>query len=272
MKSRLINKSYNFLKPKFCPNLIRLGKNFDGGYIVSEELIKKSDGLVSFGYGHDPSFELDYVRRTQNQVHIYDYTCNAIILIQRLLKYFRRFLTFRKKINDVTYHFKILKNYFTFIKNEKITFFQKKITGVEINKIDINIRNVFSKFNNNNNLILKCDIEGSEYEIIEDIILHEKKICMMIFEFHWIDKKKDLFLEKIKKIQEYFSIIHIHGNNHFNFLEDKSNIPIILEVTFANNKDIIFSKKDDSSPSFFPVANLDQPCCPVKDDLYFHFN
>ena len=271
MKSRLINKSYNFLKPKFCPNLIRLGKNFDGGYIVSEELIKKSDGLVSFGYGHDPSFELDYVRRTQNQVHIYDYTCNAIILIQRLLKYFRRFLTFRKKINDVTYHFKILKNYFTFIKNEKITFFQKKITGVEINKIDINIRNVFSKFNNNN-LILKCDIEGGEYEIIEDIILHEKKICMMIFEFHWIDKKKDLFLEKIKKIQEYFSIIHIHGNNHFNFLEDKSNIPIILEITFANNKDIIFSKKDDSSLSFFPVTNLDQPCCPVKDDLYFHFN
>lgn len=272
MKSRLINKSYNFLKPKFCSNLIRLGKNFDGGYIVSEELIKKSDGLVSFGYGYDPSFELDFVRRTQNQVHIYDYTCNAIILIQRLLKYFRRFLTFRKKINDVTYHFKILKSYFTFIKNEKITFFQKKITGVEINKIDINIGNVFSKFKNNNNLILKCDIEGSEYEIIEDLMLYEKKVCMMIFEFHWIDKKKDLFLEKIKKIQEHFSIIHIHGNNHFDFLDDESNIPIILEITFVNNKNIIFNKKNNSSTSFFPVANLDQPCCPLKDDLYFHFN
>ena len=49
-----------------------------------------------------------------------------------------------------------------------------------------------------NNLILKCDIEGSEYEIIEDLMLHEKRISMMVFEFHWIDKKKDLFLEKLK--------------------------------------------------------------------------
>jgi hypothetical protein len=274
MKSRLINKSYNFLKPKFCYNLIRLGKNFDGGYIVCEQLIKKSDGLLSFGYGYDPSFELDYVRRTQNKVHIYDHTCNAIPLIQNLLKYFRRFLTFRKKINDVSYHFKALKNYFSFIKNEKIAFFKKKITGGGggNNKIDINIRNVFNKLSNNNNLILKCDIEGSEYEIIEDIILYEKKICMMIFEFHWIDKKKDLFLEKIRKIQEYFSIIHIHGNNHFDFLDDESNIPIILEVTFVNNRNIILNKKNSSSTSFFPVANLDQPCCPLKDDLYFHFN
>jgi hypothetical protein len=95
---------------------------------------------------------------------------------------------------------------------------------------------------------------------------------MMIFEFHWIDKKKDLFLEKIRKIQEYFSIIHIHGNNHFDFLDDESNIPIILEVTFVNNRNIILNKKNSSSTSFFPVANLDQPCCPLKDDLYFHFN
>ena len=121
-------------------------------------------------------------------------------------------------------------------------------------------------------MILKCDIEGSEYEIIEDLMLYEKNISMMIFEFHWIDKKKDLFLQNIKKIQEYFSIIHIHGNNHFDFLEDESNIPIILEITFVNNKNIIFDNKDSSSPSFFPVTNLDQPCCPVKDDLYFHFN
>ena len=272
MKSTAINKNYNFLKPKSFSNLMRLGKNFDGGYIVSEGLIKKSDGLISFGYGNDSSFELDYIRMTNKQVHIYDYTFSIIELTKILLKYFRRFITFRKKFEDVIYHYKILKNYFAFIKNEKINFFQNKVTGIEKNIIDINIRNVFSKFKNNNNLILKCDIEGSEYEIIDDLMLYENKICMMIFEFHWIDKKKDLFLEKIKKIQEYFTIIHIHGNNHFDFLEDESNIPIILEMTFVNNKKIVFDKKDNSSPCFFPATNLDQPCCPVKDDLYFHFN
>ena len=41
MKSRFVNKNYNFLKLNFFFNLIRSRKNFDVVYIVSEELIKK---------------------------------------------------------------------------------------------------------------------------------------------------------------------------------------------------------------------------------------
>jgi hypothetical protein len=272
MKSRAISKNYIFLKPKIISNLIRLGKNFDGGYIVSEGLIKKSDGLISFGYGNDSSLELDYIRMTNKQVYIYDYTFSIIELTKILLKYFRRFITFRKKFEDVIYHYKILKNYFKLLQNKKIFFFRKKITRSKKKRIDVNIEEIFNKFNFNNNLILKCDIEGSEYEIIEDLLLYKNKICMIIFEFHWIDKNKELFLEKIKKIQDHFSIIHIHGNNHFNFLEDGSNIPIILEITFANNKYVLFDKEDNSLPLFFPIKYLDQPCSPLKDDLYFHFN
>jgi hypothetical protein len=271
MISKEISKNYNFLKPKILFNLIRLGKNFDGGYVVSEELIKKSDGLISFGYGNDSSFELDYIRITHKQVHIYDYTFSAIFLTKALLKYLRRFLTFRKKFKDVIYHYKILKAYLELLQNKKISFFQKKITKLKKKKIDTNVQEVFNKFTDNN-LILKCDIEGGEYEIIEDLLLYKNQICMVIFEFHWIDKKKELFLEKIKKIQEHFSIIHIHGNNHFNFIEDGSNIPIILEITFANNKHCIFDKENNSLPLFFPIQNLDQPCSSTKDDLYFHFN
>jgi len=271
MISREISKNYNFLKPKIISSLIRLGKNFDGGYIVSQELIKKSDGLISFGYGNDSSFELDYINITQKEVHIYDYTYSIIILTKVLFKYFRRFLTFRKKKEDIIYHYKILKTYFKILQNKNISFFQKRVTRLKKEKIDVNIQEIFNKFRNNN-LVLKCDIEGAEYEIVEDLLLHKNQICMMIFEFHWIDKKKYLFLEKIKKIQENFSIIHIHGNNHFNFLEDGSNIPIILEITFANNKYLTLDKESNSLPLFYPIKNLDQPCTPIKEDLYFHFN
>ena len=56
----------------------------------------------------------------------------------------------------------------------------------------------------------------------------------MVFEFHWIDKNETIFLESVKKIKDYFEIIHIHGNNHFSKLE--SGLPIILEITFLNKK------------------------------------
>lgn len=57
------------------------------------------------------------------------------------------------------------------------------------NHNDINLKNIFQKIHNNKNL-LKIDIEGSEYEIIDDIIFHSSKIKMLIVEFHWINKKK----------------------------------------------------------------------------------
>ena len=43
--------------------------------------------------------------------------------------------------------------------------------------------------NLNEKNFLKIDIEGSEYEIIEDIIDHSQKISVLIIEFHWINKK-----------------------------------------------------------------------------------
>ena len=79
-------------------------------------------------------------------------------------------------------------------------------------------------------MILKSDIEGSEYEVIDQILKYNKRIKMMVFEFHWIDKNETIFLESVKKIKDYFEIIHIHGNNHFSKLE--SGLPIILEITF----------------------------------------
>ena len=59
----LVDKKYNILKPIKTSNLIRLGGNSDGGYVVNSDIIKKTDNLVSFGMGTDWSFELDYIKK-----------------------------------------------------------------------------------------------------------------------------------------------------------------------------------------------------------------
>ena len=45
------------LKPKHTYDLIRLGQDNDGGYIVEKQSTKKSKNLVSFGLADDWSFE-----------------------------------------------------------------------------------------------------------------------------------------------------------------------------------------------------------------------
>ena len=58
-----VDKKYSLLKPIKSSNLIRLGRNSDGGYVVNSEIIKKTNTLISFGMGSDWSFELDYIKK-----------------------------------------------------------------------------------------------------------------------------------------------------------------------------------------------------------------
>ena len=91
-----VDKKFNFLKPIKNPNLIRLGRNHDGGYVIDSSIIKKCNTLISFGLGSDWSFELEYIKRNKNvKIYLYDHTVSAYPYIKDVLKYGKRFLTLR---------------------------------------------------------------------------------------------------------------------------------------------------------------------------------
>jgi len=256
----LVSSEFNFLKPVKFSSLIRLGNKYDGGYILPEYFIKNSDGLISFGYGYDPSFENDYIKKSNNKVLIFDHTCNYITLVKKLLKYFKRFLLFKKKFKDVAYHFNNLKRHHKFIKSENVTFFKKKIVKNIINNNEINIDKIIP-LSNFQNLVLKCDIEGSEYEIIDNVLKHEELINCIIIEFHQIDLNLISFKSNLNKLLNFYQIIHLHGNNHNPIIEDL-NIPSTLEITFVKKKFI----KNEEFIKKFPIDGLDQPNNPFIPD------
>ena len=45
-------------KPKYLYDLLRIGKNNDGGYLVESNSIQTAKSLISFGIGYDWSFEV----------------------------------------------------------------------------------------------------------------------------------------------------------------------------------------------------------------------
>ncbi len=130
--SREVNKEFNFLKPLQFDKLVRLGNKNDGGYVVPCDLTKKTDILISFGYGYDPSFEYDYINFTKKKTYVYDYTSNIFFLIKVFLKYFKRFITFRKKLKDVIYHLNNIKKHLQFINHKMINFKKKKDCSQQI--------------------------------------------------------------------------------------------------------------------------------------------
>ena len=264
-----IDKKYNFLKPFKNTNLTRLGRNHDGGYIIDKTIVKNCNTLITFGLGPDWSFELDYIRNNKNvSIFMYDYTVSSYPYIKEVIKYSKRFLTLRANYKSVSDRITYLKNYLDFFKIKNVSFFKEKITFPIKNKIDTDIDKVFSRIPKKEQVVLKSDIEGSEYEIIDEIIKYSDRIEMLIFEFHWIDQNEETFINSVKKLQRNFDIIHIHGNNHFDKLP--SGLPIIIEMTLINKKNNKDVKKE--YVTHFPVKGLDKSNNPFKDDLVFSFS
>ena len=180
-----VDKKYNFLQPIKTPNLIRFGGKLDGGYVVDFEIIKKCNNLITLGLGPNWSFELDYLRKNKkNKVHIYDHTVSSYPYIKAIGKYYRRLITFRTTFGGFTTRVKNFYNYKKFLYSKNINYFKENIAYPIKNKIDSDIEKVFSRINIGEDVILKSDIEGSEYEIIDQILKFSNRINMLIFEFH----------------------------------------------------------------------------------------
>ena len=207
-----IDKKFNYLRPIKTPNLARFGEKSDGGYVVDSEIMKNTDKLITFGLGPDWKFELDYLDINENnKVHIYDHTVNSFPYIKRIIKYIRRFLTFKTNIEGLLAPIKSYISFKNFLNHKRVNYFKENISYPILKAIDTDIDKVFSRIDNNEQVIIKCDIEGSEYDIIDQILKYYDRINMLIFEFHWIfspDKSNYTGSYKDDKF---------HGNGSYSF-------------------------------------------------------
>ena len=262
-----VDKKFNILRPVITANLVRIGRNSDGGYVVDKMILNKSDTLVSFGLGDDWSFEIDFLKNNKDaNIYIYDHTVNINPYIKNFLKYLKRFLIFKIKYNDYKVRYEQLKNYIKLKLNKNIKIFSEKITKTKNEKIDTNVIDVFNRLKKNENIILKIDIEESEYDIIDDTLKYCDRVDMLIIEFHFISKNESKFQNLIMKLKKNFFNIHLHGNNHSE--KNPSGIPDVLEITFLNKKYLPSSIEFRNN---FPIKELDYPNNPNKKDLEFPF-
>lgn len=190
-------KFLKIFQPFQCDNLVRLGKNHDGGYLVNLNDVNKSTKLISFGIGTDISFEEQFVGFNNCIVEAYD--------------------------SSVT---------------KQHTFFDDENRVLHSTNIDINnIQPLLSQ----ENIFIKCDIEGCEYKLFDTLILNSKKVSGLVIEVHSINEGDNFnnLLNFIAKID--LKLVHIHVNNYFYYTTENGNIPDILELTFSSDSAIKYS-------------------------------
>lgn len=245
------------LQPLSCNSLVRMGKDFDGGYIIDSRNISSTDILIGLGMNDDWSFEDDFTRSHKIPTYIFDGTVsqsrfvkNSILSIMRI-----------DKPSFLFHWLKTIIKYYFFFRNEK-HHIKLLVDDLQGNNF-ISFNNLLEKYTieSSQKIFFKIDIEGSEYRLLDSLKKISHRISGMVIEFH----NADLHLDKIIQFTNDFSLslCHIHVNNYGCI--NQENIPLAIECTYSEEE------FNDSYATSFP-ADIDMPNDPQNDDLKIIFS
>ena len=138
------------------------------------------------------------------------------------------------------------------------------VIGDKDKKLLTNIPDICKNFEFKENIFLKVDIEGGEYEILKDIISIQSKLTGAVIEFHNCHVMKNHIKNFIEEFE--LDLVHIHVNNFGEVT--KSSFPTVIEMTFSKKKFNTLRSIDDFN---FPDQSLDFPNNPEKEDKQLDF-
>jgi hypothetical protein len=247
----------NFLAPYATKDLIRVGKGSDGGYVLPDWLAKEADFLGSIGLNNDLSFDEQFRRLNPAAViHGYDDSMSEKELALRLAKSVANVTLGRVSPHAVGHGINSIRAYRQFYQGANRHYRQRIFNRLD-SPWDVTLRGVLERTNARKGL-LKINLEGREYRIIDDVIQSADRILGLIMEFHDTEPLRMVFLESVRKLQQHFAIVHLHGNNHAGVGAD--GLPEVLEVTFVQKSRIATREKRVQ----LPLAGID---CPSNPDV-----
>lgn len=241
----------SFLKPTPTSQILHLGNKHDGGYVISRSVLNQTEELVSYGLGHDISFENEFNTQCRNSIKIsvYDHTVrkpNWFFLITLSI-----YKLARPKTTRFLYYKKWLQEYKTFFEtNQHI---KKKVVSKGNSNREISAIKTIPT-NSLNKVFLKIDIEGDEYEVLDSLNKEIEKFTGLAIEFHWVSLNFGKFKDLIIKLKKSHNLVYVHANNYSNI--SKLGIPEVLEISFVRKDlDSDFVDLDKINTKDFDFAN-----------------
>lgn len=218
-----------FFRPHQSNFLIRLGRDFDGGYLIDSRDIDKTKALVSFGVNEDWSFEKQFSKKKRIPVFAYDATLNVRYLLRRA---WRSLIRLNPLVMACSFH--ALFNYRIFFSGNRHHF--QRYVGLDGVTGFITLSSVLDEVKQksgvDSHVFMKVDIEGWEYRILDELIEHSHRFTGLAIELHDVD----IHLDKLQDFIEHFplKLVHVHANNYSPIT--RGGIPLAIECTFSSSE------------------------------------
>lgn len=274
-------KKIHFLSPIPIKGKVRIGSNYDGGYVVYGSALIESDVLLNYGVGWETSFEEHFNKLTGRSVIMFDptlfgkYIVDYPYMFRHLLGL--RFKRIYKHISKRRFWVKKFKQF----EARNILFVQEGIAVAKKDRYDTLAGHIKRFKLQDKQILLKMDIEGGEYDIFNDGEIYKSlvQVNQIILELHdiGIGYRINDVMHIMDKLSENFELVHIHGNNYGELftITDKERkneflVPMAIELTLVR-KDMIDPADVLSEQPVYPTPGLDYPNNPDKEDYSLNF-
>lgn len=237
-------------QPTHLHDLVRIGAQRDGGYVLPKRLLKRTKYLIGLGLCDDWSFEEDFQKQSGARVVCYDHTTTKNFWRKRFLMDCARLVLKKNKKKSFSSLFDYLR-YKKFFDGQEAVHHQQKIGYA--NKTDTDLSSIINTIGSDH-LFLKIDIEGAEYRILKQIAHAKARILGFVIEFHDVDILSEHISRFIERIKEHFTVVHIHANN-CGGIDEKCD-PLVVEMTWMRNDQM--GADEEAFIETYPIEGLDQ--------------
>ena len=264
-------------------DLVRVGRNADGGYLFPKNVLDDVNGCLSFGLGAEWSFETYLLEMGEGKVSpkrvvFFDASISILGLLKSIVYMGRRTayeLRIRRPKPERKFRLEDLKRSlialfmylptFRFGKN-RLRHIRMFVTHDARNKNEISFEQALSHREDPRRTIVKIDIEGGEWDLLREAsdVVQLADAPVLIVEFH--DTRRPEFMKVLSMIKEFFWIAHLHGNTSDRATE--AGMPLYLEMTFVNKRYL----PRDGIRKKLPIDGLDFPVRPGEAPYEFEFN
>jgi hypothetical protein len=245
-----------FLQPKKIATLRRIGRDYDGGYLIDSRNVSASQALISLGVNDDWSFEEQFHALNPVPIIAYDGSVSRKLFRHKLLSALKS----PHKPKVIRHRAKVLRSYDRFFVGDRRHIEQYVGADDAPGFTSLNTILAGVRAQGISKIFLKIDIEGWEYRLLDDVLANADLVEGLAIEFHDVD----LHLDRLERFVSSLPLhlVHTHANNYGQL--DARGVPIAIECTFSR-------QPVEAQPAAALPHPLDMSCRPGAEDYALRF-